>query len=273
MDTSSITPNRRVQKFLDHADSHGWTVGHPDPEAHTFLVYPHHDYTEGFVVHDLPNNAARVLRADTYKPVSQKEATAIIEAHHHDKVDLLDQVEVSSTILADDSDEVVILTEFAIPEDLPEKDKSEWSQGALLAATTIANLLEQSTAVAVGLGGIIDPEHYQTAIVSPHAAAHAYLHLANQVRDPRTLSIVFKDFEGEPSKALTSGARAVCVGLVNVWTGFADGLFALDANLGAPLSEFMQGFHDHAASIRESAAEKFGDGVTLTDDDFEGLLK
>lgn len=280
MDTNSAaTPNRRVQKFLDHASSHGWNVGHPDPESHTWLVYPHEDYTEGFVVHDLPNNAARVLRADTYKPVSQKEATAIVEAHHHEqptigiRPDLLDAIDIETRIVSSDGEgDVAVLTEFGVPTDLPESDLSEWCQGALLASTKIADWLEKSTAMAIGISGVIDPENYDKAITSPRATAHAYLQLANQLRDPKVLSLVFADFNGEPSKALVTGARSVCLGLVNVWQAFADGLFELGDDLGAPLSDVLANFRQHAEDIRSSAAEKFGDGVTLTDDDLEGLL-
>lgn len=276
--SDNTTSNRRVQRFLDAAEKHGWTVNQPDPESSTWLVYPHSDHTEGFVVHDLPNDAVRVLRADAYKPVTQKEALATIEAHHHDPTPKLgvDDIEVSTRRIDSGGTDVIVEAEFSLPLDLDPKDRAEFSEGALLAATTIANLLDRSTAFVVGMGQVLSEDegddYVEQAVLSPTGAAHSYLHLAAQVRDPRTLKMIFKD-RPEPSAALTAGAKSVCKSLVLVWTTFADGLFELDPEMGAPLKEFLGSIREHAEFIRQSADEVFGDGVTFTDHDFEELLK
>lgn len=294
--------NRRVQKFLDAAAEHGWTAEHPTPEVASWLVYPHQTALEGFVVYGLPNDAAKVLRASDYKPVSQRDALREIEDHHHDEPSAaampaeptleevidsaiklvqearratpgrnpLDQTGVEvRTLPGDDSQDIVVVSEFVVPDELDPQQKSEFCSGAMLAATTVSRLVDQSLDTAASL---IPEEAMGGAFVTPPNAAHAYLHLANQVRDPKTLRIIFQDGETPPSEAAARGAQTVCKSLIGVWTAFADGLFALDPDQGAPLGEFMQSLHEHAEFIRASADETFGEFVTLSDADFESLL-
>lgn len=288
MDTST-TPNRRVQKFLDAAAEHGWNVSQPNPDDATWLIYPHHDHTEGFLVYGQRKDSAKVLRADSYSAVTQREALAAIAAHHHDPAavpsldevveqainlvrsarDPLDDTGVSVRIVSADEDAVIVESQFNLPEDLPENDKSEFSQGALLAATVVAGLLEQSISASTAL---LPPELMDSAVVTPSNAAHAYLFLANQLRDPKTLRIIFKDRTEPPSKATLRGAQTICTGIHGVWTAFADGLFALDPEQGAPIKDFMESLHEHAEFIRRSADETFGEYVTVSDADLEGLL-
>jgi hypothetical protein len=295
MDT---TPNRRVQKLLDAATQHGWTTEHPSPELATWLVYPRQLASDGgFVVHDLPNGGARVLRADSYKPVTQREALAAFEANPQTKPEpepvdvptfeeIVDQAinlvrqsrrvgveDIGHTVHilpSDDSGDVVVMSEFAIPEGLDAREKSDFCEGALLAATTVARLLEESLDASMGL---VPDEVKDNAVVSPASAAHAYLFLAAQLRDPKTVRLAFKD-QPEPNRARLTGAQMICKGLTAVWTAFADGLFALDGEgVGAPLAEFMSSLHEHAEFIRSSADESFGPFITASDDDFESLLR
>ena len=300
----TATPNRRVQKLLDAATEHGWTVEHPTPELSTWLVYPRHVVSDGgFVVHGQPNDGARVVRADSYKAVTQREALTLMAAHRvepdakddeaakreatqrafekaiDDAIRLVRKAQSGGNTLDDigldvrvvpgaDPNEIAVETEFSIPFDLPQKDQSDFAQGALLAATKVANLLERSVDDSTGA---VPEEMLEHGIVTPPHAAHAYLFLANQVRDPKTLRLIFEDTP-EPGEAARRGAEMVCKSLVSVWTAFADGLFKIDPNQGAPIRDFMSTIHEHAEFIRTSADEAFGPFITASDADFESLL-
>jgi hypothetical protein len=295
---SNTTPNRRVQKLLDVAAKHGWTVEHPTPELATWLVYPRNVVSDdGFVIYGLSNDSAKVLHAASYKPVTQKDALAHMAEHHVEQKpestgeptfeevveqainlirqgqsrDPLDDVGVNVRVLNrdDDGDDIVVESEFSLPVDLPAADKSQFCEGALLAATTIAGLMERSIDVSLSL---VPPEMLDEAVISPPSAAHAYLHLANQLRDPKTLRIIFQDRTEPPTKAEERGAQTVRSSLLAIWTAFADGLFALDPEQGAPIKEFMTSLREHADFIRLSADETFGEFVTVSDADLESLL-
>lgn len=294
MDSTTATPNRRVQRILDAAVEHGWTSEHPSPELATWLVYPHQLATEGYVVYGLPHDSAKVLRANDYKPVTQKDAIAAIAAHHveakpesgeptlEEVIDSalnlirqsrkpLDDVGVDVRVLSrgGGGDDIVVESEFSLPDNLPASEKSEFCEGALLAATTIAGLMERSIGMSMAM---LPPELVEEAVITPSSAAHAYLHLANQLRDPNTLRIIFKDRTVPPSTAEERGAQTVRTSLHAVWTAFADALFAMDQEQGAPITEFMASLQEHAEFIRTSADETFGEFVTVSDADLESLL-
>lgn len=288
---STTTPNRRVQKLLDAAAEHGWNVSQPNPDDATWLLYPHNDHTEGFLVYGQRKDSAKVLRADSYSAVTQRDALAAITAHHHDqpqtdakaKLDAivdqalnlirsasspLQQTGVTVRTISGDDQNVVTEAEYVIPEDLPDSDKSEFSEGALMAAATVARLLEDSVE---RTWQEVPDEVKDTALVTPPSAAHAYLFLANQLRDPKTLRLIFKD-RPNPSEATIRGAQVVCTGIHGVWQAFADGLFALNPDQGAPIKDFITSLREHAEYIRTSADETFGEFVTATDADIESLL-
>jgi hypothetical protein len=298
----STTPNRRVQKFLDAAVKHGWTVEHPTPELATWLVHPSESSDDGFVVYGLPNDAARVVRRSNYKPVTQREARHLMAVHEAapkpepkypespseaslDDViaqainlirsgrakrgETVADVGYQSRVVSNDENGLVVETEFAIPEGLPEREKSQFCEGALLCATTVSRLMRESVDTTLGL---LPEEVRAQAQITPSMAAHVYLHLAAQLRDPKTLRMAMKGLD-EPGEARLRGAQMVCVSLTGVWTAFADGLFALDSgDKAAPVDEFMKGLMEHADFIRDSADESFGPFITASDDDFESLL-
>lgn len=294
MDSTTATPNRRVQRLLDAAAEHGWTCEHPSPELATWLVYPRNVASDdGFVVYGLPNGGAKVLHAASYKPATQKDALAAFAAHHVDAKPIeptledvidsalnvirqgarkpLDDVGVEVRVMnrGGDGDDIIVESEFSLPDNLPPAEKSEFCAGALLAATTIAGLMERSVGMSMSL---LPPELAAEAIVTPSSAAHAYLHLANQLRDPNTLRIIFKDRTEPPSTAEERGAQTVRTSLHAVWTAFADALFAMDPEQGAPVTDFMASLQEHAEFIRTSADETFGEFVTVSDADLESLL-
>lgn len=262
----SAVANRRVQRILDAAEKSGWHVGQPDADTACWIVHPN-SFTEGFVIYGA-GESAKVLRGDTYAPVTQKAALALIAERPNGIAERVATVETN--VIESSDNETVIETVFVVPDEMTEVEQSDFCEGALLAASTIAGLLEGAVKGSLSLLEE-NPEAAATGMVTPRTAAHSWLYMANNLRDPGTRQMILKD--RQPSEAMDAGVSVIITGLLGVWTAFADSLFKIDAeNAACPVKDFFQAMADHAESLRASADDVFGSGLRLSDSDLEGLL-
>lgn len=307
-----MTATSRVQRILDAAAKYGWDV--EDRNNNTWVVHPPNTdllHPDGFVVYNSGANGARVVSQSDWKPVSQRQALFLIANRNHTAPTVEEVIEAVGEVVEEEDAEAVDIAELlrkiaegnpnaivvegagsladlvghirsAIEERLdsmPEEERenmSEFAEGAMLASSTLADMVEQLAADGEKALAAAQAEHPgEAGVITSRSGAQAWLSLAMMTHDPYVIRRVFKDFDEEPSQAQFFGAARAFESVKRVWETLADSIYLLDTKGedAVPIEDFFRDMRKHAQGIRETADEAFGKYVTVSDADLEGLLK
>lgn len=287
-----MTATPRVQHILDVATKHGWEV--EDRDNNTWSVHPPNTdalHPDGFTVYNSGAKGARVVSQNDWKPVSQKNALNSIASHPQP---LPDDLSLDGLLKGIIDNPNVLVVEGAVDlsgiiekirqradaliEALPESEREhigEFAGGAMLASSTLAELVDRCAAdgeraLAEAKAQFPDEE----AVITSRSGAQAWLSLASLTHDPYIIRRVFKDREVQPTEAEFRGAASMFSSCKKTWEMLADSIYLLDTagEEAVPVSQFFADMHKHAQSLREHADQTYGQYVTVSDAELEGLL-